>query len=58
MYVCGSLSVFMDGWLKKEFYVQHLLDSVRLSGRSSLVCLFWCEDLTKSCAHVNPYEPI
>ena len=25
MYVCGSMCVFMDGWSKKGFYLQHFL---------------------------------
>ena len=42
MYVCGYLSVFVDGWPKKESYLRHFLPASECLEGS--LCLFWRED--------------
>ena len=51
------VSVCVCGYVAKEMILSsESLDSIRLSGRSSFVFLFWWEDNSKSCAHVNLLE--
>ena len=60
MYVCGSQCVFVDGWLKKEFYLQHLwMASGCLEKFLCVNCLWvvFVQKWTKSCAHVNLCKP-
>ena len=53
MYVCRSVCE----WVAKERILSSaFLDRIRLSGRSFFVSLFWHEDNTKSCAHINLCE--
>ena len=58
MCVCvGGVSVCVRGWVAKERILSSTsFGRVRLSERSSLVCLFWREDHTKSCARMNLRE--
>ena len=54
--MCGFLRVFAGVWPKKGFYLKHLLDGVRLSGKSNFFSVFWREDHTKGCVCVNLRE--
>ena len=55
--MCVCMSVYVCRWMAKERILSSAsLDGIRLSRRSSFVCLFWHKDHTKRCARMNPDE--